>query len=168
MARPRFGGVRRTKQWGVIPGLSNAFTDTASQGGGAISFTEATTVLRMLGSYIVVPINAPVVGESGTLAVGIAVISSDAFAAGGAALPDPIGEPEYPWLYWGSHQFFYSSVSLDPSSAGATLRHRFDIRSMRKIKPRESLAMVVEYARGTGSVDLQFEASQTRVLLALS
>jgi len=34
------------------------------------------------------------------VAFGIALVSSDAAVLGATAMPDPAGEPEFPWLWW--------------------------------------------------------------------
>jgi len=96
------------------------------------------------------------------------VVSSDAFAAGGGSLPDPgTTDPDYPWLYWAAHDFVFNSAALDQQlGEGVSLRRSFDIRSMRKIKPRETLAVVVEYTDTIGAPPLTFSMAPTRVLVA--
>ncbi len=159
--------ARRAKIWSAIPGISLALTASGTSLGGSISFATADTVLRMMGQYIITPTSAPAALDNARVVVAIGVVSSDAFAAGSASVPDPAGEPEYPWLYWADHPLFFSTSTTDPNSGASTLRHSFDVRSMRKLKPRESLAMIVEYADIVGAPPLQFSTGQTRVLIAL-
>ena len=153
------------KEWNSIPSISLALTADATSLGGALSPGTSATVLRMLGEYIIVPTSAPAALDQVKVAVGIGVISGDAFAAGSASVPDPAGEPDYPWLFWAEHSLYFGTTSVDPSSLGATVRRQFDIRSMRKMKPRETLAMIVQYANIAGNPPLSMLISQTRVLL---
>ena len=120
--------------------------------------------MRMLGEYLIVPTSAPVATDQARVSVGIAVFAEDAVAAG--AFPDPDDEPEFPWMYWASHPFHFSSTSTDPSSAGAALRHTFDIRSMRKVKPQQSLAFAVQYVNVTGNPPLTICTGGIRLLIA--
>ena len=158
-------GPKRQKLWSAIPAFEDDFVADEDSAIASVAFGSADTVLRMLGEYTINTINAPVAGESARVGVGIGVFSTDAFLAG--AVADPLSEAEYPWLYWADHPFHYSDVSTDPSQLGGSLRRTFDIRSMRKVKPRESLVFAMQFARGTGTVDLRIMAGQTRVLIAL-
>ena len=120
----------------------------------------------MLGEYIVGPQVAPVAADAASIGVGIGVVSSDAVSAGASALPDPNGEADYPWLYWAQHDFFFGSTATDPASLASSLRRPFDIKSMRKLKPRESLVAVIQYSDISGAPPLHVEFTQTRVLVA--
>ena len=166
MARPRTTGHRMPKQWAAIPGIISAFTADATALGGSLAFGSPATVLRMIGEYTIFPVSQPVVTEQAKLAVAIGVISSDAFAAGAASVPDPSGEPEYPWLYWAEHTFAYHDTTRDPSQAAGSLRHGFDIKSMRKMKPRETLAVIFQFDQLSSTPDLTISMGQTRVLIA--
>ncbi len=168
MAQHR-GSNRMTKQWTSLGGIVNSSFNSASTNVAAaiLNFTEAQTVLRMIGEYVIGPdaTSAPVVGDTATLGVAIGVFSTD--AASITAVPDPLAEPEYPWLYWKAHTLNFETTSVDPSTAQSSVRQSFDIRSMRKVKPRESLAMVIEYQSGGGDPTLLFSPSFTRVLVAV-
>ena len=159
---------RRRKTWNSILGLRAALGLSITVVGGGLSFPESGfTVLRMFGEYMFTPdaSDVPVAGESAALAVGIGVISTEAFLAG--VTPDPIGESEYPWLYWADHSVVYESTALDPSTPAMSARIPFEVSSMRKIAARETLFMCVEFGIGAGASATLFEMSQTRVLLAL-
>ena len=164
----RVRGPRMQKQWSFIPGLSILFTVGATKSGAALTFGEPATVLRMIGEYTISLAAAPTALDSLVIAVAIGVVSTDAFnVAAAAALPDPSAEPDYPWLYWTSHPFFFPTTSTDPNGDSTKLRLHFDIKSMRKMKSRESLVMVAEYANLAGSQpDITMVVGGTRVLLA--
>ncbi len=168
MAR-NFGGRRMGKSWSAFAGLSQSFTGGATAVSGGVTVGSATTVLRMLGEYIIGSDAAPTAQDACSLIVGIGVFSSDAFTVGSAAVPNPSSEFDYPWLYWAAHDFFFSEAVL--ASGGdpvRSIRKSFDIRSMRKMKPSETLGMVVDYVDTSGAPPMQVEVSQTRVLLALN
>ena len=167
--RGRVRGPRMAKHWHFIPGASILF------GGGAqtalassLALDGPWTVLRMLGEYVVAPRVAPAALEAGSVGIGIGVVSSDAVAAGAGSLPDPLtSDPDYPWLYWANHDFYYRTTTAEAEhSVVGAIRRSFDVKSMRKLKPRESLVFVVEFAAIVGTVDLQFESAVTRVLVA--
>ncbi len=163
----RTGGARLAKQWESFNAIQRALTADATLQGTSLASTTAQTILRMLGSYIICPTSAPVAGDAALVVVGIGVVSTDAFAAGAGSMPDPGAEPDYPWLYWKSHGFFFPTNTADPSAASGSIRVDFDIRSMRKMKPRESLAWVIEYIDLAGTPPLQLDIAHTRVLIGL-
>ena len=166
--RFRGRGQRMQKHWHVIPGLSANVTASSTLLGGGLTLDGPFTVLRMLGDYAIAPgATGTVAGDAADVAVAIGVVSADAFAAGAASVPDPGStDPDYPWLFWAQHSVFFASTTVDPSSAIASVRRSFDVRSMRKMKPRETLALVVEYVDTAGAPPLRVEVAVTRVLVA--
>ncbi len=161
-------GARRQKIWSSVPGIFLNLTGAGTSIGGSLGFNTADTVIRMLGSYTIAPTSAPVAGDAADIAVALGVISSDAFAAGAGSVPDPADEPEYPWLFWRHQTLHFPTTSADPSVASGSVRDSFDIRSMRKLKPRESLAWVIQYVDIGGVPPLSVSLDPTRVLLALA
>ncbi len=97
--------------------------------------------------------------------MALGIFSTDAFAAG--AVPEPIEEAEYPWLYHKVHQVVFFSNSSTTAPGGSWLRQSFDVRSMRKVGPRETLAWVVQYIDVVGAPPVTAISSLVRVLLAL-
>jgi len=131
-----------------------------------LALTGPWTVIRMIGEYIIAPTTAPVALDKVRMIVGIGVVSTDAATVGASALPDPGAEPDYPWLYWKDHPVQYASTEVDPAGEAGTVRASFDIHSMRKIKPRESLVFVFEYNNVNGDPPLTAGVGLTRVLVA--
>ena len=167
MADQRRSGPRQAKLWGSFPGLSVSLTANGTFAGPVLDASAPQTVLRMLGEYVIAPDAATVNQDCADVGVGIAVVSTDAATLGATALPDPASEPDYPWLYWATHPFFFNQTGVDPNGAYAQGRFSFDIRSMRKMKARESLVLVVEYVDVAGAPPLQFVSATTRVLLGI-
>jgi len=129
-----------------------------------VAGTMPFTVLRMLGEYVIGPTVAPTVSDFCNIGVGIAKVSVDAISLGATALPDPIGDMDYPWLYNAQHPLAFANVSTDPSSPTAAIRHRFDIGTMRVVNPAEGLAFVVQYSDGAGSPAVTLTVGEIRVL----
>ena len=161
-------GRRMAKEWDTIPSINLTLTTDNTLLGGALPIVEAKTVLRMIGEYVISPTGTITGGDACFVAVAIGVVSSDAFAVGPSAVPDPAAEGEYPWLYYRSHPFWFPSAGapLEPGSVGNVVRVPFDIRSMRKLKPRESLVFVAQYVDVSGTPPMNFMIGTTRVLLA--
>ena len=173
MARgSRFGAgyVRKEKRWTSLPGINLALVASGTTIGGSINFGENLTVMRMIGEYILGPTGAITAGDACSIKLGIGVVSTDAATLGATAVPDPGGEPSYPWLFWATHAFFYPTTGapLQPAGDQESTRRAFDIRSMRKMKPRESLLWIVEYVDDAGTPPMQLKLGQTRVLVAES
>ena len=167
MARPR-GYVRKAKQWTAIGLGSAAFTGSTTTLLGSLAFTEASTVLRMIGEYMIYRTGAVVKFDSMHFGMGIGVVSSDAATVGGTAVPDPIDDPDYPWLYWAQHTLTFRGTETEPEALDGSgfVRQAFDVKSMRKLKPKESLALVVQTVDGGGAPPLSVSWGATRVLVA--
>ncbi len=164
MARQFSRGPRSVKEWLSIPAINAGLVAAGTTGGAAVGFNAPATILRMIGEYTIGPTTNTVANDAMTLTVAIGVVSTDAATLGATALPDPFSEPEYPWLYYQSHQLIFPTTSADPRSAQSSLRHGFDIRSMRKVKPRESLVLFAEYTDLGGTPPIQWMVGVTRVL----
>ncbi len=164
----RGGGFqRKDKSWSALTALNQAFTGNLTAIlSGATESLEALTVMRLIGDYVISPSQAPVVQDQARISVGIAKVSTDAAAAGAGSMPDPDDEPNFPWLYFASHPFHFADVSSDPSSAAASVRVHFDVKTMRKCKPRESIVMIAQYANVVGNPPLTMATGVTRILIA--
>ena len=134
--------------------------------GGSLAFSIPATILRMRGEIFAITDGAAE-SEALSMTLGIGVVSSDAFAAGAGSMPDPGGEPEYPWLYWTA--FFIINQSGDTASTpgeqnqiGQAYRLRFDSKAMRKVKPGQSLTWVIQTDNATAA---DIFLGQTRVLI---
>ena len=158
----RHGGSRLQKQWTSILAATHTITADSTVAIAGTALGISATVLRMIGEYQITPTSAPTAGDNVVITLGIGVISSDAFAVGGASLPDPAGSPDFPWMYWASHSWF--SPTTSSTAAGVNFRVPFDIRSMRKLKPVEMLVFVVQYADTAGTPGMTVRIGQTRVL----
>ena len=97
-------GRRMKKRWSFLPAVSVLLaSDQTALASGGFTPTEAVTIIRMLGSYVITPAGTVVADTGTSIGIGIGVVSADAFSAGAGSMPDPLGEPDYPWLFWKNH-----------------------------------------------------------------
>ncbi len=171
MARQRFAPVRRKdKIWSGIGSGANSFATNATSLLVAVSFgtDHSTTIMRILGNWFVQPTPGGTIAalDNAEIALAIGVVSSDAAALGLTAMPDPITDEGYPWLYWKS--FFCELDSADTTSPGNNPGHShyfdIDVKSMRKIKPNESLVVVAQYLDNVGTPFMTVHFSGARIL----
>ncbi len=153
------------KQWVGLPAITIDTNADSTQLGGSLGFTAPATILRIRGQVMLSFDETKQAGDRMRVAVALGVISSDAFALGTTAVPDPAAEADYPWLYWSEH-FLESFVAAGEESEGSTV-HRFmiDSKAMRKMKPGQSLAWIFQLASAAGAPSTLIQTAQTRVLI---
>jgi len=154
------------KQWGGIPSLSLEVNSDGTNSGGSIAFLEPATILRVRGHVMAAFDESKQVGDEILVTFGLGIISSDAFAAGPTAFPDPAGDIEYPWLWWGQMSL-ESYVTTNDEEAWGTSRQilQVDSKAMRKVKPSESLVWVVQTGGAVGAPVTVINFGLTRVLI---
>ncbi len=167
MARQFQRSQKKAKLWLSLPSFQTLLTADSTNAIAALFFTSPQTVIRMLGEYVIAPNSAPTAADRVKITVGLAKVSSDAATLGATALPDPAGDPDFPWLYWAEHSMFYPTTSLTGLSDSEVVRRPFDIRSMRKFASSEALVFVFQYADISGAPPIRFLGSATRVLTTL-
>ncbi len=161
---------RMRKHWPSIPASQTAFTadSTALLSSFVAAAGEPFTVLRMMGEFIVSPTpgGAFSAGDTACLGFGIGVTSADAITAGSGSMPDPVAEPDYPWLYWSEVPTLVFDGTVAEGLSLATRVVRFDVRSKRKVAPRQGLAFVGEYVDAVGAPPLTVITGGVRFLIA--
>ena len=103
MARPRTVGKKIDfKNWATIPSLAAGVSTNGTTQGGALNFLGPATILRCRG-YVSAAFDQSVqLGDKFKLTFGLGIVSTNAFNAGAASMPQPDVDPEYPWLWWHS------------------------------------------------------------------
>ena len=169
MARHVVRTQKKAKLWQGIPSIQLAMAANGTFAGPSLPFTSPQTVIRMLGEYVVTVTATPAAADAAKVGVGLAKVSTDAFGAGATALPDPISDPDFPWLYWAVHVFAFPVANQTDSNQSITgsLRHRYDIRSMRKFTANESLVLVAQYEDLSGAPPLLLSTGNSRILTTL-
>ena len=93
-------------------------------------------------------LNATVVDETVTVAVGIAKVSARAAAAGPASLPRPSTEGSFPWI-WHGWLILSTVAGVNIGSPAQAQRLDVDSKAMRKFKEDEVMVLVFEVCEST-------------------
>ncbi len=148
MARFKQGSGRRTDyEWFAVGDVLNAIDPgAAAQFLGTFStLTIAATLMRVRGRAYG-QIDPGAAAEQHTILLGIGIFTTDAVAAGVAPeFQVDGGTVEYNWLWTGA--LFVSGLNQTSeglASSAASDRIEIDSKAMRKLKPNEVVAMVVE------------------------
>ncbi len=163
----RQGKTIDRKEWNATPSLTVEVSTDGTHEGGLLNFSIPGTILRIRGYVSAIFDESSQVGDKMTVTFALGMVSTDAKDVGATALPDPGGEPEYPWLWWGQLRLdSFSTNGLPSASWGpAAQRMEVDSRAMRRFKPRESLVWVVERADAGGAPVTIITTGSTRVLI---
>ena len=177
----RGGSLRRKTDWGVGPCTGTGGSAQAVTSAGTLLATEGVsasipglTLVRTRGELLIYlsSVAAPEDGFVG--AMGIGVVTDEAFAAGVAAMPTPItDEGSDVWLY---HTYFQviagglmsGAAAVDRTSlnpATAVFRRSIDSKAMRKVTVEDTLFATFEFAE-TGTATMQLHLC-TRMLFKL-
>ncbi len=162
-------GNRMTKGWNGIGGTRLNLTGDGTTVGNGVSLAEifgTATVMRIFGEYVITPTLAPAALDECRITLALGVFNSDAFTLGSTAMPDPGSEPQFPWVYWAEHAFYFGTTDADPTSAASSVRRSFDVKGMRKQKQSEALGWVVQYADITGAPPMSVSLGGVRLLFA--
>ncbi len=173
MARGRTQFPKKSKAWSGLGSAANAFGSSATalilsvaQG------TAPSTILRILGNWFVQPTPGGTIAalDAAEVCLAVGVVSTDAAAVGSTAMPDPITEEGYPWLYWKS--FFYQASDAAIPEVGSTPGggHFFDVdvKSMRRVMPNQSVVVIAQYLDNSGTPPLTVHWSGARILSTLT
>jgi len=143
------------KSWSDLLGITLTTNAAATILGTSLAFAIPATILRMRGN-ILLNFDAAADNSRQNIGIGIGIISSDAFAAGVASVPDPLAESDYPWLWW-----TVMPLVNDLQIAGESLqvcvaaRVEIDSKAMRKVKPGQSLAVIYQTSAAVTATNIQ-------------
>jgi len=163
----RTGRTRRGVGWEEGPGASTQTGLSASGsvilGLGLELLVDDFTLMRTRGRLSAFLNTGSAAGEGFHCAMGIGIVTKEAFAIGITAVPIPITNMDWDgWLY---HQFFdchvRSTTNVDTDSAGITFE--VDSKAMRKLRDGDTIFAVLEVVEiGAATMDVFFDS---RVLL---
>jgi len=152
MARPRrdFGRARsaRLTQWIGPP--NQAFITVPNAGAiilSSVSFEEPLTIMRTRGRVSFV-FDSEVADVQITGAIGMAIVSTEAFTAGVASIPEPYNDADWGgWFVWRS---FGARYSFDDATGARVINLGFEVdsKAMRKVTPNETLVVIAESQSG--------------------
>ena len=128
---------------------------------------DAITMVRLRGEMLFYLTAATALADGFDLAVGLAVVSDQAFAVGVTAIPGPLAEDN--WDGWFYHRYVHiaaggpivaANVSLEPgqvNSTSAAVRFEVDGKAMRKVKEGDSIVTILEATlAGTATMKWHF------------
>ena len=160
-------GRRTDKAWVILPGdmIQSSATGTKLFAG-SIAFSSPGTILRCRGRISGTFDETAQVGDFLTTTFGLGIVSTDAATLGATAMPDPSGDGDYPWLWWETMDL-RSSVAAAPTAYGPSAKElEIDTKAMRRVKPGQSLVMVMEHSSASGAPVTEFDMARLRVLIA--
>ena len=159
--------TRRGVGWEEGPG-GHAVTQLTNTGStilnaGAQALVDDITLMRTRGNAHVF-LNGAATGAGAGYhgALGIGIVTAEAFAIGMTAMPVPITNLD--WDGWLFHTFFdvhvNSSMPADPiTSPAASVRLDVDSKAMRKLTSGDTIYAAVQVEEsGTAVVDIYFES----------
>jgi len=171
----RFSRVRspapRKTSWEIGPGGTGATAfstpSTAILGSGGTPVSDGFTIVRLHGYMEVVLEAVSAIGGGFIGALGIGIVTADAFAIGQTAMPQPITDIN--WRGWLAYQFFsLHSTTATIADGGNTNRISFDIdsKAMRKFPLNETIfASVQVFEVISSQIEVFFHS---RILVKLS
>ncbi len=165
--RSRPGRVIDFKSWSFAPAFSTVLAAVGTTIGGSVLFTGPATILRVRGAVQASFDSTVQNTDQMRLVFGLGIVSTDAATLGASAVPDPGGEAEYPWLWWGSMQLRASANAAEGAWGTQAQKLEVDSKAMRRVKPGESLLWVVEVASVTGAPVTNIDFLQTRVFIGV-
>ena len=161
--RHRFSGPKRLVEWAGV--ADQGYVSVADGGATLISsltINEVATIVRTRGQVSVRPnvfaADLDIVG-----AIGVGIVSQEAFAAGVASIPEPFSDSDWAgWFVWRSF-----SMSLEFHTAASSflrdMTFEVDSKAMRKIGHNEVVVTIAESQSGAFSI-----SSPLRKLIKLS
>jgi len=129
--------------------------------------SQPVTIIRTRGMAHVYLTAATAIGDGFAGALGIGIVSADAFAVGASAIPDPKTTPE--WDGWLWHSFFDIRIT-EPTVANlgfgplSSVRIEIDSKAMRKFDSQSEILVGMLGAVESGTAVLEMQAD-TRTLV---
>ena len=156
-------GARRLTQW-IGPAVQGYVT-VATGGATLISslfLDDAATIVRTRGMVSVQATTASVSVDI-TGAIGIGIVSEEAFQAGIASIPEPFTDADWGgWMVWRSFGFRWE-VTTDIGRIAIPWSLEIDSKAMRKMGPNERLVVIAESQAGAFSI---FDGTRTLIKLS--
>ena len=167
--------MRRQTGWDLGPDSSAGVVTATSitkraLGTGITVVTDGNTIVRIRGrlSYWIEVANVNAAGFE-SHAVGLCVITEDAFDIGPTAIPGPVTDDEWDgwmWHSWLETAIAPATANIDFSGGGAVHHEVIDTKAMRKFTDNSALVLMWEGLTQVGSPTMKF-AFGTRTLLKL-
>ena len=136
---------------------------------GALATVNGLTIARIRGEFVHNITLATSVGDGfESFAVGIRIVSAEAFSVGITAIPSPLVDSDddgWMWIFMGGHLTSRETTEVNRGPIGAQ-RIPIDTKAMRKLKEGHLVVGLVEYGTESGTSSVRFSA-ETRMLALL-
>ena len=165
MPRSRSGFVRATRsrrimKWGLGPGdtAGTAISGTGQQilGSGVVLATSTQLTLIRLRGIFHGFLKTGAADAGFQMAVGVGLVTNEAFAVGATAVPGPISEADWDgWMYHRFVDIHQATATFDGGEANSNFDIEVDTKAMRKWSEGYTLLTVletVENGTATGTV----------------
>ena len=147
---------RRVTTWGNGPGgsaVTQFATDVSTILGSGVILTveDRATIVRVRGNLQAYLRSATGADDGYHCALGIGLVSSDAFGIGVTAVPNPLDDVDWPgWLY---HRYFdvHGSAAFAADDSAGKLSFEVDSKAMRKWGANETLMANLQVVEEVGS-----------------
>ena len=139
---------------GLMDGVVTVAGVVKALGSGGVTTLQSSTVVRTRGHFCSKVVGSVPAGNTIVRgAFGIIMVSADAFAIGVTAVPGPLSDSLNDWYVWAPFCHLLQSGDDEGVALLANVSQAFDSRGMRKVKPGDVSAVVVEYESDTaGSI----------------
>jgi len=137
----------RLTAWAIGPEGATAHSASNAQlmPTGVIPNIEALTIIRIRGTFLFFLTSVSSVSDGFLGAVGIGIVTDEAFTAGIGSMPTPLSDDEDELWMW--HSFFHaiavSTTNIDRQMT-TQIRLPIDSKAMRKFEPGNTLFAAVE------------------------
>ena len=174
-SRRNVGSSRRLTTWTGV-GPFSSVVQSATVGGTTLIDTGLTTIERVMlvrihGELMIwLPVVTSIGDGFSKFHAGIGIVTSDAFTAGVASVPNPGNDADWPgwiWHHFGSSIIGLSVTESENTGALSMVRLPIDSKAMRKLRINEALFGSVQFDTEVGAATVSF-AMNTRVLFKLA
>ena len=149
----------RQTGWELGPGseagtpLSLSASSSGIIGSGVAPVVDGLTIVRTRGEMLFYLDSATADNDGFLVAVGIGIVTADAFAIGATAVPSPLSDADWDgWLFYDFRHVFAEVAAIDTADRGWTARLVIDSKAMRRIGVNDVVFMTAEGAETGTSV----------------
>ena len=154
MARNQRGPRRRT-HWSEISGAVTVTATGATLLSSLPGDHQGETLIRSRGLAVTTLEAGNTVGDGFFGAIGLAIVSAAAAAAGVGSVPTPITEAA--WDGWLMHRYISAVRAFEVGGPGLYTQYELDSKVMRKVTEDDALILVVDVVE-TGTATMSIEA----------
>ena len=157
---------RRATDWGFGPDADSVVvtSSTKTLWTTALTIGAPYTLIRLRGHFELILTVSSAIGAGFAGAIGMTLVSNDAFAAGAGSIPGPVTDSN--WDGWFYHQFFNlhaTTATVADAVNNMVVRKEIDSKAMRKWTPDQTLVAMIG-ATQTGNASMTLHAD-SRVLV---